>query len=130
MPQRASDYISALGKVLAVNILVSPRLDGHLAYLVEDGALVEAGQVVASMDGGPFELELTRAQIQFAQDQTQLSRLQTVGAEPKSAGVAQLEEAVQTDRASVDQKRRQLAYTSILSPVRGIARRGAITTGD
>jgi multidrug efflux system membrane fusion protein len=30
----------------------------------------------------------------------------------------------------VDQKRRQLAYTSILSPVRGIARRGAITTGD
>jgi multidrug efflux system membrane fusion protein len=99
--------------------------------------VVQQGQVLASIDPQPYQIELTQAQGQLTQDEsaldgarTDLDRFQKLAAlnaipkeqiGPQIATVAQLEARVAADRANVDRAKLQLTYTQIASPITGVA---------
>jgi len=110
-------YLMGLGTVTANTVAVTPRVDGQLvAVNFKEGKLVQKGQLLASIDGSPYRLQLATAQRELSRVQAQLD---AAGA-TRGSEVAQLRAVIQTDQANVETAQRQLSYADVTAPITGI----------
>jgi multidrug efflux system membrane fusion protein len=129
--------LEALGTVVApATVTVRPQVGGVLQkVLFKEGQMVQAGQVLATIDPRQFEMALMQATGQRQRDEAQLEnarlilkRNQTLLAQDsiarqdvdtQAALVKQLEGTVMADRALEGTARLNLGYTRILAPISG-----------
>jgi multidrug efflux system membrane fusion protein len=131
------DSVNGLGNVAAFyTVTVKPRVDGQLMSVkFKEGEMVQAGEVLASIDPQPYELQLVQTEGQLERDQAVLKNARAeldrtkhqaaLGLAPDldaaSAKVADLEGVMRTDQAKVDYAKLQLTYTQVSAPITGVA---------
>ena len=117
---RAPVYLYGLGNVAAYTVTVKSQVDGQLLSVAfNEGAPVEAGQLLASVDPRPWQIQLAQATGVLAQDEAQ-----TLAETP------QLKGKIQADQASVDTARLHLSYAQMRSPIAGVAGLRLIEPGN
>jgi multidrug efflux system membrane fusion protein len=130
-------YIDALGTVTpSATVTVTPQVSGVLTKVpFQEGQMVKAGQLLATIEPRPFELALMQAQGQLQRDQATLEaadvtlkRYQTLlqqdsiarqDVDTQAATVKQLQGTVLGDQANVGTARLNLSWTRITAPVSG-----------
>lgn len=130
-------FDQGLGTVQAINTVnVKTRVDGEImqAFFIQ-GQEVKQGDKLFLIDPRPYQATLDQAMANRMKDTAQLVGAQRdldrygklVGSgyqtrqsfEDQQATVAQLEAAIQADRAAIEQARLNLEYTSIVAPFSG-----------
>jgi multidrug efflux system membrane fusion protein len=129
--------IDALGTVTAAaTSTVRAQVSGVLQKIhFNEGQMVKAGQVLATVDPRPFEMALLQAQGTRQRDEAQLesarvmlSRYQTLltqdsiarqDVDTQAALVKQLQGTVMTDRAAEGVAKINLGYTQVKAPISG-----------
>ncbi|MFC3108762.1 efflux RND transporter periplasmic adaptor subunit [Undibacterium arcticum] len=140
--------LDALGTVTAAaTVTVRPQVSGVLKQvLFNEGQMVKAGQLLATIDPRPFELTLMQATGQRQRDEAQLEnarltlqRYRTLlsqdsiarqDVDTQAALVKQLEGTVTTDRAAEGTARLNLGYCRVLAPVSGRVGLRAVDAGN
>jgi len=135
--QELVEWDEFTGRFAAVQrVEIRPRVSGWIEAIgFEDGALIEAGQQLFTIDSAPFEAELARAEanVADAQAQLQLARVDEARAEelvgnnniPRATydqRVAErqvAEAALAAAQAAVREAKIDLDYTLITAPVAG-----------
>ena len=130
-------YLSGLGSVEAFNtVVVKSRIDGQLVQInFREGQEVTKGQLLAVIDPRPYQVALSQAEAMLYKDQSALkdaklnmdrfAGLVKDGVIPQQqydtqvSLVGQLEGAVRSDQANVDNQKLNLSYTQITAPVSG-----------
>jgi membrane fusion protein, multidrug efflux system len=130
-------FYTGLGTVTAFNtVTVRSRIDGQLLSVAfKEGQLVKEGDVLAEIDPRPFQVQLEQAEGQLARDvaqqqdaQVNLDRYKLLykeGVIPKQqldtqqASVGQFDGAIQTDKATIDSAKLNIAYARITAPISG-----------
>lgn len=129
--------LDALGTVTAAaTATVRPQVSGILQNInFSEGQMVKAGQVLATIEPGPFEMALLQAkgtrqrnEAQLASARVTLERFRTLLAQDsiarqevdtQEALVKQLEGTAMTDRAAEGIAKLNLSYTQIKAPITG-----------
>nr|WP_019142864.1 efflux RND transporter periplasmic adaptor subunit [Noviherbaspirillum massiliense] len=129
--------LEALGTVsAAATATVRPQVSGVLKQvLFEEGQVVKAGQLLATIDPRPFEIALMQATGQRQRDEAQLQNARLVleryrtllsqdsiarqDVDTQAALVKQLEGTVMTDRAAEGTARLNLNYSRVTAPIAG-----------
>ncbi len=115
-PSQNPQALDALGYVAAQTVTVKPRIDGQLLSVsFKEGDQVKAGQILASIDPRPFQLQLAQAQAQLVRDQAQL----VTTSEPEV--VRQVEAAIKSDQVNLQKATLQMNDTQIDAPISGTA---------
>ncbi|MDR7120718.1 efflux RND transporter periplasmic adaptor subunit [Rheinheimera soli] len=130
-------WIRAIGQVKAEqSVEIRPQVDGVLQrILVEEGQLVQAGDLLAVIDDRSIKaaLEQAKAQLSVVQAQLDVARLdlkryqnlrkdQAVSAQmadQQQATVQQLEAELRSVQATIHAQQVELSFTQILSPFAG-----------
>ena len=130
-------YVDALGTVTpSATVTVTPQVTGVLTNVpFQEGQMVKAGQLLATIEPRPFELALMQAQGQLQKDEASLEaanvtlkRYQTLlqedsiarqDVDTQAATVKQLQGTVLGDQANVGTAKLNLAWTRITAPVSG-----------
>lgn len=130
-------YVRGLGTVQAYyTVSVKSRVDGEIMQvLYQEGQEVKAGDRLVQIDPRPFQAALEQAQANERKDEAQLAGAQIdlkryaklVGPgfqtqqayDDQKALVAQLDGAVQADRAQIDAAQLNLSYADIRAPIDG-----------
>jgi multidrug efflux system membrane fusion protein len=138
-PEPVPVYLWGLGNVAAFyTVSVKPRADGQLLSVsFKEGELVQAGQLLASIDPQPYEIQLAQAEGQLVRGEAtlkgaraELDRIKSQVAasvipkpqlDAQIATVAELEGSMRTDQAKVDLAKLQLTYAQIRAPITGVA---------
>ncbi len=129
--------LAGIGTVTSLHsVLLRPQVEGQLtALLVEEGQLVERGQLLATIDDRAIAAALEQAEATRQSNQAQLriieqdlQRYRTLierGSisrqilEQQEAQAAQLRATLRANQATIDAERVRLSYTRITSPVAG-----------
>ena len=120
--------IKSSGSVVPIETVnLSPKQAGKLMeLLVEQGARVNRGQVIARMDNSNLIPQLYQAQASAAASEANLARLRN-GSRPEDIAAAQAR--VESARGRLDAARSRLALTSMkTSRFRGLQTEGAISS--
>ena len=131
-------YLRGIGTVIAYNTdIVRSQIQGQLTRIAfTEGHVVHAGDLLAQIDPRPFQAQLDQVTATRDRDQAQLTNaLTNLGRYTQLAGkgyatpqlldtqkaqVAQLQNAVKSDDALIEQAQVQLGYTRLTSPISGI----------
>jgi multidrug efflux system membrane fusion protein len=131
-------YLRGIGTVIAYNTdIVRSQIQGQLTQIAfTEGHAVHAGDLLAQIDPRPFRSQLDQVTGSRDRDQAQLTNaLANLGRYTQLAGkgdataqlldtqkaqVAQLQNAVKSDNALIEQAQVQLGYTRLTSPISGI----------
>lgn len=130
-------YLDGLGTVQAYNsVLVNARVPGLIQeVLFQEGQEVKAGDVLVKIDPRSYQAQydqsaskltqdaaqLENAKILLARDQSLLDRnvLDRQSYDTQRYLVAQLEGALQADKANMEMQKSQLDWTSVTAPISG-----------
>ncbi|CAO3438879.1 efflux RND transporter periplasmic adaptor subunit [Azospirillum endophyticum] len=128
-------WLDGIGTVQAFNtVTVRARVDGELQRVsLQEGQLVKAGDLLATIDARPLQAQLAQAVAKKAQDEAQLANAkrdlernmnlkefasrQTV--DTQRALVAQYEAQIRADEAAIEAVQVQLNYTTVTAPLSG-----------
>lgn len=131
-------YLRGIGTVIAYNTdIVRSQIQGQLTQIAfSEGRAVRAGDLLAQIDPHPFQAQLDQVTATRDRDQAQLTNaLANLGRytqlegkgyatpqllDTQKAQVAQLQNAVKSDNALIEQAQVQLGYTRLTSPISGI----------
>ena len=140
--------LDALGTVTPLaSVKVTPRVSGVMQkVLFQEGQMVRAGDLLASIDPQPFELALRQASGERQRDEAQLDsarvtlkRYQTLwqqdsiarqDVDTQAALVKQLAATVASDRASEQAAQLNLDHTRIVAPITGRIGLRAVDAGN
>jgi multidrug efflux system membrane fusion protein len=131
-------FLSGLGSVDAFNtVSIKSRIDGQLVRIaITEGQDVKQGDLLAEIDPRPYQVQLKQTEAALFKDQAALKdaklnlaryqELFTNGGvvskqqlDTQDSLVNQLEGAVRSDQAQIDNVKLQLIYTRITAPVSG-----------
>jgi multidrug efflux system membrane fusion protein len=131
-------YLRGVGTVLAYNtVIVRSQIQGQITRIAfTEGQHVNAGDLLAQIDPRPYQAQLDQVTATRGRDQAQLAnamgnlgrynQLLTEGyatpqlADTQKAQVAQLQNAIKSDEALIEQAKVQLGYTRLTSAISGI----------
>ena len=131
-------YLRGIGTVIAYNTdIVRSQIQGQLTRIAfTEGQTVRTGDLLAQIDPRPYQAQLDQMTATRDRDQAQLTnalanlkrytQLAAKGyatpqlVETQKAQVAQLQSAVKSDEALIEQAQVQLGYTELTSPISGI----------
>jgi membrane fusion protein, multidrug efflux system len=131
-------YLRGIGTVIAYNTdIVRSQIQGQLTRIAfTEGQTVRTGDLLAQIDPRPYQAQLDQMTATRDRDQAQLTNAlanqkrytQLAGkgyatpqlVETQDAQVAQLQSAVKSDEALIEQAQVQLGYTELTSPISGI----------
>jgi len=128
-------------------VSIAAQVGGNLeAVEFNEGADVQAGQVLFKIDPRPFEAALRQAEATLARDTAQAQNaardaerykalvekdyVTKSQADQAAAAAAGAQATVQSDRAAVDNARVNLGYTTIRSPISGRTGRLLVKAGN
>jgi len=141
-------YLRGIGTVIAYNTdVVRSQIQGQLVQITfTEGQTVKAGDLLAQIDPRPYQAQIEqltanrdRDQAQLTNAEANLSRYTQLGdkgyatpqlVETQKAQVAQLQAAVKSDQAQIDQANVQLSYTRLTSAIPGITGVRQIDVGN
>jgi multidrug efflux system membrane fusion protein len=136
--QNVPIYLRGIGTVIAYNTdIVRSQIQGQLTKIAfTEGQAVKAGDLLAQIDPRPYQSQLDQTTATRDRDQAQLTNAQTnldrynqlAGkgyatpqlVDTQKAQVVQLQNAVKSDDALIEQAQVQLEYTRLTSPISGI----------
>src|ERR1700686_573639 len=136
--QNVPIYLRGIGTVIAYNSdIVRSQIQGQLTRIAfTEGQTVRAGDLLAQIDPRPYQAQLDQMTATRDRDQAQLNnalgnlsrytQLEGKGyatpqlLETQQAQVGQLQNAVKSDQAMIEQAQIQLGYTQLTSPISGI----------
>src|SRR6202023_214268 len=131
-------YLRGIGTVIAYNTdIVRSQIQGQLTRIAfTEGQTVRAGDLLAQIDPRPYQAQLDQMPATRDRDQAQLTHtLGNLGRytqlegkgyatpqllDTQKAQVGQLQNAVKSDQALIEQAQVQLEYTRLTSPISGI----------
>jgi membrane fusion protein, multidrug efflux system len=130
-------YLTGLGTVQGFNtVLVRTRVDGQIDKIAfKEGQLVNQGDLLVEIDPRPYKAALDQAKAKKAQDEanlananldlqryTQLGEFATKQQlDTQRSTVQQLTAQIEADAAAIANAQTQFDYTSIKSPIPGVA---------
>jgi RND family efflux transporter MFP subunit len=140
-----SDWIATLDGY--VNAQIRPQVSGYLLKRnYEEGAVVRQGEVLFEIDRRPFEAVLAQTQAQLAEAEAQLGKTERDEqrdrplAEQRAIAQSQFDNDVQANlaaqaavksaTAAVETAQLNVGFTSITSPIRGVAAIATAQIGD
>lgn len=132
-PRDVADEISASGAIEAVNksplgFMVGGRLKSIAA---DDGASVEAGQLLAQLDDTDYRHELAIAEAKLAEIQSREERLRQMHdlGSLTSSDFEKISAALSEARSATDLARRRVNYTELHAPFAGRVTRHGVSVG-
>ncbi len=141
-------YLRGIGTVIAYNTdVVRSQIQGQIVQIAfTEGQTVKAGDLLAQIDPRPYEAQIEqftanrdRDRAQLTNAEANLSRYTQLGdkgyatpqlIETQKAQVAQLQAAVKSDQAQIDEAKVQLSYTRLTSPIPGVTGVRQIDVGN
>jgi len=137
LPGRTAAYLTAE---------IRPQVSGIVRKrLFQEGAMVQAGQVLYEIDPAPYRASLDQARANLASAEANLPSLEAkanryrdlvaihaVGQQDYDDAVSSLEQAkatVASDKAAVESARINLGYTPVRSPITGHIGKSSVTVG-
>lgn len=146
--QNVPVYLTALGTVQALNtVTVVPQVSGQLMSInFAEGKPVKKGEVLAQIDPRTFQASYDQAVSKRNQDEALLATARSnyqrsqnpkyrqyvakIDMETQKNTVAQYQAAVSADDAAIRDAKVQLDYTTIRSPINGLAGIRAVDPGN
>jgi multidrug efflux system membrane fusion protein len=141
-------FVTGLGTVQPFNsVTVKPRVSGQISDIIfTEGQLVHAGEELAHIDPRPFLSPLHQAEAILAKDQAQLNNtnidLQRITSlaqkgfatgqslDTQKSQLAGLQATILADQAAIETARTQLDFSTIASPISGVAGIRMIDAGN
>ncbi|MFB9267173.1 efflux RND transporter periplasmic adaptor subunit [Bradyrhizobium erythrophlei] len=130
-------YLTGLGTVQGFNtVQVRTRVDGQIIRIAfQEGQFVKEGDTLVEIDPRPYQAALDQAKAKRTQDEANLAnanldlqRTTKLGEyatrqllDTQRSTVAQLTAQIAADEAAITNAQTQLDYTSIKSPISGVA---------
>ena len=146
--KRMPVLLSGLGTVTTIaSVAVRSRLDNEIvAVHFEDGAKVEKGDLLLSLDTRSLEAQIKQAEGNIARDQAQLDGAQrdvrrytdlvakaatpVLNLENAQTQVATFMGALKSDEAALENMKVQLSYCTIRAPISGRISQAAVKVGN
>jgi RND family efflux transporter MFP subunit len=121
-PEPGPVSMAGLGQVSAYTVTIKSRVDGQLMSVsFKAGDSVDAGQLLATIDPRPYELQLAQAEGELAREQAEFATVLNNRDRLNKEQVAQVDGTLKVAQAKVDEAKLQLSYTQIHSPITGVA---------